>query len=78
MDQPKIDLKSIVEQMIPGHVMFLSQKMCRVVAFVVAKLSMKRFLSASEKRKRKRKDEKLREKLPKVTQYFPSRIRPCF
>ena len=43
---------------------------------MVAKLSMKRFLSGSEKRKRKRKDEKFREKLPKVTQYFQSRIRP--
>ena len=39
----------------------------------VAKLSMKRFLSGSEKRKRKREDEKFREKLPKVTQYFQSR-----
>ena len=59
---PKISLKSIMEQMIPGHVTFLSRKMCRVVACVVAKLSMKRFLSGSEKRKRKREDEKFREK----------------
>ena len=76
MYQPKMYLKSIMEQMIPGHVTFLSRKMCRVVACVVAKLSMKRFLSGSEKRKRKREDEKFREKLPKVTQYFQSRIRP--
>lgn len=69
MYQPKMYLKSIMEQIIPGQVMFLSRKICRVVA----KLSMKRFLSGREKRKRKREDEKFREKLPKVTQYFQSR-----
>ena len=36
-------------------------------------VNMKRFQSGSDKRKKKREEEKLRDKLPKLTQFFQSK-----